>query len=491
MPRDLTNVAGKPLVALLLATALSWSPYVHGQSLYAHDQSPAAPDQSPEAFGQSEASTAAVATPEDPFLVSLIEEALEKSPDITAAREAAAAARERPAQARSLSNPMLSSVYTNDGVSPSLGSQEMTTLAFMWGQDLPYPGKRRLRGDILTREADQVDQQLERVKLSTAAAVKRAYYALILARELLGLIGEQEEVWKQVEGVARARYTVGQGVQQDIVRAQIEITRIEQLRAGQAVEVEVRIAELNRLLNRPATSPLETQIPMVLRPVKGSLDDVLNRLNVASPEVKTASIGVERNQLGIALARKEFRPDFTVQGGYMNRGGLDPMWQAGVGLSLPVYRKRLTSRLAEAEAQSRTSQSLAESVRLQLRFRTQERLSQLRATEKIAGLYADGVIPQDRLSFDSALANYQTGRLPFISVLEALTTLYRDRAAHLELLANHETILASLEEASLEESSGMSGRGGMAAAAGTGSSMAGGSSGISAASSDSGSMRNP
>lgn len=443
-------------------------------------------------YARSQTAATPVPAPVDPLLTALIGEALEKNPDVVAAQEAVSAARARPAQARSLSNPMVSSVYTNDGVSPSLGTQEMTTLAFMWGQDLPYPGKRRLRGDILAHEADQVEQQLERARLSIAAAVKRAYYALILARDLLDLIGEQEEVWKQVEGVARARYTVGQGVQQDIVRAQIEITRIEQLRIIQSVEVEVRVAELNRLLDRPAASPLETSAHVVLRPVEGSLDEFLSRLRSSSPEVGSTTIGVEKSRLGVALARKEFKPDFTAQGGYMNRGGLDPMWQAGVGLSLPIYGNRLRGRLAEAEAQLRASQSLAQSVGLQLRFRTQERLSQLLATEKTAALYADGVIPQDRLSFESALANYQTGRLPFIAVLEALTTLYSDRAAHLEVLTNHERILASLEEASLEETSGMSGAGsaGMSGVAGTSLRMTGGSAGM-ATSAASGSMGNP
>jgi outer membrane protein TolC len=111
-------------------------------------------------------------------------------------------------------------------------------------------------------------------------------------------------------------------------------------------------------------------------------------------------------------------------------------------------------------------------VRLQLRFRTQERLAQLSATQRIATLYEQGVIPQGRMSVDAAVANYQSGRVPFIAVLEALTSLYNDRAAHLALLANHERIRVSLDEASLEETSGMgaSGAGGMAAR--TGPSMA-------------------
>src|SRR3970282_1187690 len=104
-----------------------------------------------------------------------IEEALEKNPAVMAAREAAAAARFRPPQARSLPNPMFATEYTKEGLFPSLGSEDMTTLAFMWGQELPYSGKRGLRADVLARAADQVDQQLERGKLRVGAAAKPAY----------------------------------------------------------------------------------------------------------------------------------------------------------------------------------------------------------------------------------------------------------------------------------------------------------------------------
>src|SRR3990170_5039955 len=299
---------------------------------------------------------------EAPLLGSLIDEALARNPEVVAAQDAVSAARSRPDQARSLPNPMLSLVYTNDGWSPTLGARDMTTLAFMWGQDLPYPGKRRLRGDILAREAEQVEQQLERVRLSVAARVKRAYYGLVLSRDLLDLIREQEEIWKQIEGVARARYVVGQGAQQDVLRVQIEVTRIEQLRTEQEAEVQIRVAELNRLLDRPAVSALETQARLTVRPVEGNLDDILDRLGGISPELKSASVGVERAALAVALARKEFKPDFSVQAGYMNRGGLDPMWQAGIGISIPLYRRRLSAGLAEAEAQLRSNQSAVESV---------------------------------------------------------------------------------------------------------------------------------
>jgi outer membrane protein TolC len=274
---------------------------------------------------------------------------------------------------------------------------------------------------------------------------------------------------------------VGQGAQQDVLRVQVEVTRIEQLRAEQEGEAEIRLAELNRLLDRAATERLETPARLALRPMEGTLDQVFAWAAGVSPEIKSAGLGVERATLAINLAKKEFKPDFSVQAGYMNRGGLDPMWQAGVGITVPLYRKRLSAGLAEAEAQLRSSQSAIQSVQLQLRFRTQERLIQLKTTERVATLYGEGIVPQDRMSVEAALANYQTGKVPFIAVLEALTTLYNDRATHLRLLASHEQTVASLEEASLEPTSSMAaaGAGGMGAVGGSSLSMAGSGGGAS------------
>ena len=170
-----------------------------------------------------------------------------------------------------------------------------------------------------------------------------------------------------------------------------------------------------------------------------------------------------RRLLEEVLARPEF------QGGAASPGwlaelldrlfgtaGRIPDWLgAGVTVGLPLGRQRRKSGLAEAEAQARAAAGLAESARQKLRYRTEERLARLAATARIASLYELGIIPQDRMSVDAALANYQSGKLPFVAVLEALTTLYEDRSTHLGLLADHERTRASLDEASLEESGGL------------------------------------
>jgi len=390
---------------------------------------------------------------EDAALSALVAEALSANPDLKAAEQLARAAGQRPAQVSARPDPWLGLGYTNEGWSPSLGRLSDTSLAFAAGQTLPWPGKLRLRGEMAAREADEVSQQVARVRLSVAGAVRRAYDGLLEARAIEALTREQTDVWRQIEGVARARYSVGQGNQQDVLRTQVELTRVGQVLAEQASEAAMRVAEVNRLLARPAEMPLETADILAPAAPAAGLDAELARLVALSPERAAAALAVERARLAVLLAKKEARPDFGVQAGYMNRGGIDPLWQGGVSVTLPLNRTRRASAVAEAEALLAAAEARLSAVELQLRMRTQERLAQLEAARKIAALYGEGIVPQDRMSVEAAVASYETGRVPFVTVLEALTTLYGDRVTLVRLVAAQSRLRTRIDEASLEATS--------------------------------------
>ena len=387
---------------------------------------------------------------DDPPLVALIEEALARSPVLRAARESVEEARQRPTQARALPDPVLSTAYVNDGAGLSLGQSEFTTLGFFWTQDLPYPGKRRLRGDMREREAAEMEQRAERARLDLVAAVRRAYHDLIHAREVLELQHEQEALAVQVADAARERYAVGQGGQQDVLRAQVEVTRSRRLRAEQAADEVGRLGELNRLRGLDPDAPFTTPGHPEVRPLEVDETALREQVMSRSPELLAAYLALERDRLGVELARKDGRPDFTVQGGYQNRGGLDGMWQVGLGLRLPLWRSKVEGGIAEAEARLRASEQRLEAVRLSLWARTRERLARARATEEAAVLVSRGLVPQDRQAYEAALASYQAGRAPFTSVLDALATLYRDRAEELAFRSAHQLVKAELDALSLE-----------------------------------------
>jgi outer membrane protein TolC len=391
----------------------------------------------------------------DPLLSALLDEAVRKSPALASAEQALERARTLPAQAGSLPDPWLSISYQNEGLAPTLGSEIMSYLRIGWSQDLPYAGKRDLRTGVLLQDVAIVEQQVERVRLDLLASVKTAYFGILASRDLLQLLREEEEIWGQIEGVARARYGVGQGVQQDVIRVQVELTRIEERRARLTTDSRVSLAELNGLLGRPMNQPLENAGTLRLRPLGQTLEEAIDASRERSPELRAARIAIERARQGVSLAEKEKKPDFRVMGAYMNRGGLPGMWEAGVDVRLPLYGARWDGLLEQARASLREGESRLPALELTLRARTEQRLAQLDARERIAALYEEGIIPQDRLSVEAALASYRAGAVPFVTVLEALSRLYLDRATMVGNVSDHEAIRAQLEAASLSDDRGV------------------------------------
>jgi len=265
-----------------------------------------------------------------------------------------------------------------------------------------------------------------------------------------------------------------------VLRVQTEVTRIEQRAIEQAAEAEIRLAEINRLLARPLDTPVDTTSRLALSPLDGSAEDAFARARAVSPELQGAALAIETSTATAAVARRDLKPDFSVQAGYMNRGGLDAMWLAGIGVSWPFNKKARESAVAEAEIRAKGGSHVVESIGLQLAFKTRERFTRAKALEKLVALYDGGIIPQDQMTVESSITNYQTGRVPFVSVLEAMSSLYADRWARAGFLADHARLRASLREASLDGGPEMSPASAPAAASGsTGQSggMAGGMSG--------------
>lgn len=412
--------------------------------------------------------------PPDPVLDVLLQHALEHSPELAAARARAAAGAERPRAAGALPSPMLSVLYTNDGWSPTLGERDMTTLAVMASQELPDAGRRGLRARVREREAAQAAQAERRARLDVIAGVTRAYHDLRLARELLAVAREQEGLWQEIEASARARYAAGLAPQLEVLRAQVEVTRSRERLISRETEVAVRVMALNRHVARPLDEPVAGTPPLVLVPLAPASDELLRAAENESPELHAAAESVEGRRLEIDLARREGRPDFTVQAGYMNRGGMDPMWQAGLGVSWPFFsRGRVRAGIAAAREERRAVEGDVQAVRGDLRLRTRQRLARLAALEQVAALYEQGILPQGRLALEAAMSQYRAGRAPLVSVLEALTALVQDRATHVEQIAAHESLKARLLSFSLEPDDGaMPGAGGMGARPSAGMSAA-------------------
>jgi outer membrane protein TolC len=381
-----------------------------------------------------------------------VSEALAKNPDVAASTATAEAAGFRIAPAGTLPDPFLSFNYQNDGWAFSLGQEDMTFLGAMFAQPLPWPGKLRLAEEEAALRAEEIRAgTVGRTRLTVEARVRRAYYEFLLARELLDSIESRSRSWREISVIARERYAVGLGVQQDVLRAEVEVLRLDETRAEQTARVANRRAELNRLVGRPQEDPLETDQRLEYRPEAPDLDALLRAVREKSPELAAMALGIEADRSRVTLLKKELLPDFVASGGPMYRGSLEPMWQVGLGITLPIYAgSRQKPRVAAADAELRSNQSRASSAASDLELRTRQRYENLRAALRVARLYRDGILPTDELSLESAAASYRSGKVPFVSVLEALNTLSLDRTLYLERLAESEIWRVAIDEADLE-----------------------------------------
>ena len=390
----------------------------------------------------------------DSVLQGLIDEALARNPQLVAAQQLEQAAVARPVPAGSRPGPTVGVFYQNDGVAPSLGREPMTMLGVSAGQEFPYPGKLGLRRQVAQADADLAAFDVQRVRLSLVASVKRSYYGLALARGLAALALEHRKVWDEIRETARVRYASAVGSQQELLRAQVEGTRLNAIHAQHHAEARARLAEINALLGRPPDTSIETPAALTIAADSRTPEEIVTAAEAASPELKAAELAITRDQRALELARLEFKPDFDVEGAAINRGGLPPMWQVGAKVLLPS-RARARGGVAEAQARLAASTARVADVRLRLRSAVEQRLALLDAAAAIESTYREGLLPEGEVAVQSAAATYAAGQGSQIAVLDAAAAVLEDRTDYLRAVAAHAIERARLEEASLDPPTGI------------------------------------
>lgn len=418
---------------------------------------------------------------EDPLLDGLVREALERRPEWAQARALLVAQRERVPQAGALPDPTLTLGIQNDGFREiQIGKMGTSYWQVMLTQPLPWPGKRGLRTEVASGEAAVAEASLERVRLGVEADVRRAYLELLLTRDQLVLLARLEELWAESEGIAKIRYGVGGAPQSDLLRAQLERTRLQGQRWSLELAEQMRLQELNRLRGRPVDEPLATSrhLAGAALPALPTVSEAEADAEARSPELRAAALSTKAAASRAALSRRDRYPDLSVTAAVMPRGGLEPMWQLAVGIGLPVWSGRKQARaVAESEARQGAEERGEEGVRQVLRMRTHQRLTQLETALRVVELYRGGLLVQSSAAVESTFASYRVGRVTFGAVLEALGGYVADEGGSLEALAQAQRVAIAQRELSLEAAPG--GGGGLVAARpGAGSSAGSGAAGM-------------
>ena len=382
----------------------------------------------------------------------LLTEALSHNTEINSARADSDAAQQRIAPAGSFADPMLEAGAVNVPLPASFRREDMTMKMLGLSQKFPFPGKRTLRRDVARAEAASIGYAVSETVDRVLRDLRVAYENLRLIHTSQRLVSETLHTVNQLVSMAESRYAVGQAPQSDPLEAQIEVVRLqqEQLRLNQEQAAEQ--SELRRLLGRHGdNSSIEptSAILLALPATPAALEETSQN---DRPQIKALAALMGKSDQALALARREFYPDFEVRLGYGQReptlAGMprDDMVTLTVAVNLPIWRKsRLAPQVAEARAMQREASSMTETQRLETRALLEQQLAVEREQRASVSLYRSTLEFQAHAAFDSALAAYRVGRVDFKTLLDARIGLYDIALGEAVAIATHNKAIEEID----------------------------------------------
>lgn len=381
-------------------------------------------------------------------LKDLIREAEQNNPEIAAAERGYSAATHVARQVSALPDTQVTvQQFTVGSPRPFAGytNSEFAYIGLGASQEIPYPGKRGLRAQVANREADVRHVQIESVRRGVTDKLKAAYFRLAYLQQTLSVLERNDQLLKDVEQIVESRYRVGKGNQQEVLKAQLQHTKILQEITMHHREVGQLEAQLKQFLNRPQDTPDIQTEPPAARAVTFSAADLLNLAKQQNPSIQAQEAMVTKTESQVELAKKEFRPDFSVQYMYQNTDRkFRDYYMASFSITLP-NRGRRKAELAEAQANRDQANKQLEAEVQQRLAEVQDQYVVAQTSQEQLKIYKDGLIPQSNATFQSALAAYQANRQDFETLLSSFMDVLNLEIDYQRELADHEIALARLE----------------------------------------------
>ena len=383
-------------------------------------------------------------------LANLVDEAQHHNPEILAARRAWQAATQVPSQVSTLPDPEVTLQEFSVGSPKPFAGYTTSNFAYIGlgvSQELPFPGKLRLRGEIARREADQQRDRFDGMRLRVIEQLKTAYFRLAYLQKTLTILNRDDKLLEQVEKVAEARYRTGQGNQQDVLKAQLQRTKLLREIALHHQHLGSVQAQLKQILNRTADSPDVTAGELTLTQIPYTSDEMLNRVRGQNPEIAAKQETVNHQSLQVELAHKDFLPDFNVQYMWQHTGPNFPdYYMLTASARIPIHRiRKQKPEVFQAVEQLNSSRHEYEAQVQQTYFEVKDRVLAAETSAQLLKIYHDGLIPQATAAFQSGLSAYESNRQDFESLLSSFLDVLNLDEEYWKTLADHETALAQLE----------------------------------------------
>ncbi|MDR3734362.1 MAG: TolC family protein [Acidobacteriaceae bacterium] len=381
-------------------------------------------------------------------LAQLVEEAVANNPQIAAASDAWKASTHMAQQVTTLPDPQFMLEQVNMG-SPKpfagFSNSEMANIGFGVSQDIPYPGKLKLKGEAANRDAETQHAQAGAVQSSIAEQVKLVYLQLAYHDATLAILQENDAVLQPLIQSGISHYSVGQGSQADVLRSQLEHTKLLRETTMHHQEMELAQAELKRLLHRPQSSPDIGIEPMAASPLRYTEDELQALLAGHNPAVQVDAHAVQQQQAELKAVQIERKPDFTVGYQYQQTGsGYRNGYVMTLGMRLP-RRKRVDAEVAQAAEMLNKSKHELDAQMQQQQAEVQKQYVTAVSTTKLLKEYQEGLLPQAEAAFHAEQSTYGSNTQQFAPVLASLLDLLTLEHDYHQTLLDHETALVHLE----------------------------------------------
>jgi cobalt-zinc-cadmium efflux system outer membrane protein len=377
----------------------------------------------------------------------LIAEASRNNSAIKAAQRAIDTSRYSPAQLSALPDTeVMVQHFTVGSPRPFAGysNSDFAYLGFGASQELPYPGKRALRANVAQHEIAISAAEKNSVVWEVLTRLKLAYFQLAASQQIISILERNQQTAEQIEQASEARYRVGEGTQEDVLRAQLQRTRLlNELSMQRRDSAQAQVA-LKALLNRATESPDLVAESLSVRHLPAQ-ESLLTALREKNPDLQTSSERISQRHGAVELTKREKRPDFAVQ--YMwqhTASNFRDYYMGTFSIKLP-NRSRVRAMQGEAEAKLAEAQAEKESRLKQMEAELGVQIATVETSETQLKVYDDGLIPQSEAALNAGLAGYRAGKQEYQGLLSSFADTLQLGIERERVLAEHESAIARIE----------------------------------------------
>lgn len=375
----------------------------------------------------------------------VINTVLRDNPAIKAARARWLARRQRVPQERAWDDPLVGTDFQR------LGTTRFTTFSdveYMIVQSVPVSGKNLSRGRVASAEAEAAFEELRRAELDALRRARTAWFALANAYAQLDITHENQELLRQFAEISRVKYEAGLQSQSDVLLAQTDLARLSETEANLNREITIRQAELNVLMDRPASAALARPPAIVFRALELSPQTV-EMLSLASrPEVLQAQKLVDAGKARLQLAHRQWFPDPQVQiraREFKDSGSAIQDYDTGVFFNVPwVNFRKYSAGVSEARNGVEQAQRDLEGARVEVLGLVRSQQQRIDTAASNYGLFQNKIVPLAKQAVEATRAGYESDKSSFLDLITARRNFFDAQSAALNNLAEHETAIAEL-----------------------------------------------